>query len=33
MTDFEWRVIEPLLPKTPEVCRAWMTDMACVTLG
>ena len=25
LTDFEWRVIEPLLPNKPRGVRAWMT--------
>ena len=26
LTDFEWRVIEPLLPISREACRVSMTD-------
>jgi transposase len=30
LTEFEWRVIEPLLPNKPEMFRALMTG-ACRT--
>jgi transposase len=29
LTDFKWRAIEPLLPKSREACRASMIDACC----